>query len=359
MEIAQSHGFIPNDTTITTGNPVFLDVTKPPFRLYGLCEPFRRVPDAVAKATSEAVASLAPMTAGARIRFATDSDYIVIHAEVENFLKNPQDSTLTTIGFDLYQKKDDGYHFLGLMAPSQGEGKSYVESRVRLQPGMKDLIINFPLFAAFRSVSVALREGSELDFGSMYRYQKPVVFYGSSIVHGVGAGRPSSNYPSVISRRLDSNFINLGFSGAARAETAIMDYISGLDMSVFVYDYDHNAPDADYLQKTHYEGYRRFRAAQPNTPVIMASKVDYHSDPQANEVRRKIVMESYRRGLDTGDRNLYFVDGSKIYPSDFRDEFTADCCHPNDAGYLAMAYAIGKAVKQALNSLPAPTNSIT
>ena len=90
MKIAKACGLIPNDTTITTGDPIFMDVTKPPFRLYGLYEPFRRVPEKIAAATSDAVANLAAMTAGARLRFSTDSDYVVIHAEIEGAEKNPR-----------------------------------------------------------------------------------------------------------------------------------------------------------------------------------------------------------------------------------------------------------------------------
>ena len=349
MKITKTCGILPNDTTITTGNPVFLDVTKPPFRLYGLYEPFRRIPEDVASKTSEKVAHLAQMSAGARVRFSTDSDYVVVHAEISGFEKNPQDSVITTVGFDLYQAEKGAYRFLSIMPPSQGEGKSYVESRVRLAPGKKDLVINFPLFAKISSLFVALREGCEVDFGGQYSLARPIVFYGSSIVHGVGAGRPSSNYPSIVARRLDSDFLNLGFSGAARAEPSIMDYIGGLDMSVFVYDYDHNAPDAEYLAKTHFEGYRRFRASQPHTPVIMASKVDNHSSPAAGEVRREIILESYRRGLDAGDRHLYFVDGKTIYEPEYLNESTADGCHPNDAGYLAMAKAFERTIRKALS----------
>lgn len=348
MILTKKHGILPEDTTITTGSPVFLDAAKPPFRLYGLCEPFRRIPEVVAKATSEAVENLASMTAGARLRFSTDSDYIVIHAEITGAENSPQTSKVAAMGFDLYQAENGTYRFLDIMAPSQGEGKSYVESRVRLGAGMKDLVVEFPLFTKMDSVYVALREGSELDVGGEYRRLPPIVFYGSSIVHGVGAGRPGSNYPAVIARRLNCDFINLGFAGAAKAEPAIMDYIAGIHMSVFVYDYDHNAPDIDYLQRTHEAGYRRFRKAQPNTPVVMASKVDYHGDVKTNERRRRIILDSYERGLDAGDQNLYFVDGSEIYPSDCRDEATSDGCHPNDAGYLFMAKAIGKAVEKAL-----------
>ena len=124
MKITKTCGILPNDTTITTGNPVFLDVTKPPFRLYGLYEPFRRIPEDVASKTSEKVAHLAQMSAGARVRFSTDSDYVVVHAEISGFEKNPQDSVITTTGFDLYQAEKGAYRFLSIMPPSQGEGKS-------------------------------------------------------------------------------------------------------------------------------------------------------------------------------------------------------------------------------------------
>ncbi len=348
MKVTKACGMPPKDTTITTGDPVFLDITKPPFRLYGLCEPFRRIPEAVAKQAGERVDHLSQMSAGARVRFSTDSDYVVIHAEIEGIEKFPQDSAIAVTGFDLFQAENGSYRFLSIMAPSQGEGKTYAESRVRLAPGKKDLILSLPLFAKIRSATIALREGSEVDFGGEYRCQTPIVFYGSSIVHGVGAGRPSSNYPAIAARHLDSDFLNLGLSGAAKAEDAILDYISGLGMSVFVYDYDYNAPDADYLAKTHFEGYRRFRAAQPETPVIMASKVDYFSNPEANEKRREIILDSYRRGIAAGDRHLYFIDGSTIYDPDYRNESTCDGCHPNDAGYLAMAKAFAKVIKEAM-----------
>ena len=117
-------------------------------------------------------------------------------------------------------------------------------------------------------------------------------------------------------------------------------------MSVFVYDYDYNAPSVEHLEKTHYAGYEIFREKQPKTPVIFASRVDYYEgDTAINEKRRKIIFESYCRALATGDRNVYFIDGAKIYPADKRDECTADSCHPNDMGYSYMADAFGAVIK--------------
>lgn len=350
MKITKQMGIIPDNTTITTGDPVFLSATNAPFCLYGLCEPFRRVPKDVAKATSESVKNLAEVPSGARIRFRTDSDYIVMRGEVTDRID--MFGTMTSVatdGFDVFEMENGEYRFRGIMSPSQRDGKKYVESRIRLAAGMKDIMIHLPLFTALSDVYVALREGSELEAGSGYKYKTPVVFYGSSIVNGVGVSRPSSAYPAIISRKLDCDFINLGFSGAAKAEPAIIDYIKTLDMSVFVYDYDHNAPDADFLKSTHYAGYKRFRDACPDVPVIMASKPDYHFINVAeNEKRRKIIEEDYLRALSEGDKNICFVDGSKMYDPRFGDEATSDGCHPNDLGAMYMATAIGEAVKKYL-----------
>lgn len=353
MKVTKSMGVILPDTTITKMDPVFLDTEKAPFRLYGFCENFRRVPKDVAAATSEAVATLAEYSTGGRVRFRTDSDYIVVHADTSRADPMASWSIAATIGFDVYFCENGKQHFKGTFFPSQDTGKTFIESRLCFEEkGMKDVIINFPLFAAIDKFYVALREGSELDYGSEYKYEKPFVVYGSSIVNGVGAGRPGTEYPAEISRRLDCDFVNLGFSGAAKAEQAMIEYISGLDMCVFVYDYDHNAPSPEYLEATHYKGYKYFREKNPGVPVIMVSKPDYHFNNHVdNERRRQTIIADYNRARAEGDELVWFVDGSLIYPEDLRDVCTVDGCHPNDVGYLYMAKKIGAAVKEALDKI--------
>ena len=68
------------DTTMS--RPVYFDARKEPISLHGFCEPYRRLPEDVAKATSEGVAHLSLVSTGGRIRFRTDSDFIVVHAEL-------------------------------------------------------------------------------------------------------------------------------------------------------------------------------------------------------------------------------------------------------------------------------------
>jgi hypothetical protein len=333
------------DTTMSS--PVYIDVRKEPISLHGFCEPFRRVPKDVASAASEGVASLSTVSTGGRIRFRTNSDYLVIHAVFREFSLTANSAPNACASFDLYLKENGKQEFRGVYFPSQGEGKDYIEGRLKFYNGdMKDVTLYCPLNASLKEVYVGLREGSELLPASPYAYEKPIVFYGSSIVHG-GGMRPSSPYTSIVSRRLVSEYINLGFGGNAKAEKAIMEYMAGLDMSAFVYDYDHNAPTLEYLRDTHYAGYRTVRDRNPDVPIVMASRPDYwtrnytleYYTVEDNEKRRRLIEENYLRALAEGDRNVYFVDGSKMYPKELRFECSADGCHPTDLGYHFMANA--------------------
>lgn len=348
MIITREMGTPMKDTTMRS--PVYIDVRQAPFELYGFAEGYRRVPAAVAEATSANVVHKSRQTAGGRVRFRTDSDYIVVHGEGEMIDGSELMPGVARRSFDLYLNENGKQKLLGVFCPSQGEGKTYVECRLRTDGQMHDYTVYFPLCAEITEMYIGLREGKNLEpTVEKYRYPTPVVFYGSSIVHGIGAMRPSSAYPTMVSRRLNTNFINLGFGGSALAEPAIMEYIAGLEMSVFVYDYDHNAPNSDHLANTHYAGYQIFRAKQPDTPVIMASRVDIDCGDRANNERcRAIVMESYRRARAAGDRNVYFIDGAAIYPADLRDDCSSDLCHPNDMGYRYMADAFGAVIRELL-----------
>lgn len=354
MIVTREKGTLLSDTTMEA--PVYIDVRQEPFSLHGFSSPFRRVPEDVAEATSETVARLSKATAGGRVRFRTTSDFIVVHAEITEPGGGATSSFVATSSFDIFMKENGKYKFRGVFIPSQGEGKSYIESRLRYgDKNMKDIMLDFPLSANISELYIGLREGSELLPATPYKYTKPIVFYGSSIVHGCGL-RPCSPYSSVISRRFDTDFVNLGFGGGAKAEPALMEYIASLKMSMLVYDYDHNAPTPEYLEETHYAGYKIFREKQPKTPVIFASKPDYHSnmytlgpvDLKENERRRQIIFESYCKALAEGDRNVYFVDGSKMFPEYCREDCTIDGCHPNDLGYHFMANAFGEIIGELL-----------
>jgi lysophospholipase L1-like esterase len=128
----------------------------------------------------------------------------------------------------------------------------------------------------------------------------------------------------------------------------MMEYIASLPMSVFVYDYDYNAPTAEHLRETHYAGYRTVREAQPELPIIMMSAPNYDKTGYNAPERRDIIAASYARARAEGDENVYFIDG-KVHFSTFNaDECTVDGTHPNDLGFYRMAEAVASVLEKIL-----------
>ena len=350
MIITKEMAVNPGPTIFTTRAPVFLDATKAPFEVYGFAKKFRRLPDEVAEAANDEAKRMSRYSAGCRIRFKTTSDYIGIYAVMGQQEHPSSMAPAARYGYDVYFYENGHYRFVGVIGASRVKHDGYFEERLHFNNNdEKDVVINLPICTEMKELYVMLREGSELSAPSQYKIEQPIVWYGSSIVQGIGAGRPGTIYTSELSRRFDANILNLGFGGGAKAEQAVMDYLASLDMCVFVYDYDHNSPTSKYLAETHYNGYKTIRKKHPTIPIILASRPDYHFvNVEANERKRQIILDTFARAKAEGDENVWFVDGSKMYPEDARELASSDGCHPNDLGYYFMANAFAPALEEAL-----------
>ena len=96
------------DQKAQTDGLVFRDVRTAPFQIHGLYRPetepaFHRLPDDVARATSEGVAGLQYNTAGGRVRFRTDSQRVAIAAVLPGLRLMPHMTLTGANGFDLYE----------------------------------------------------------------------------------------------------------------------------------------------------------------------------------------------------------------------------------------------------------------
>lgn len=332
---------------------VFYDAADAPFQIYGLYGSakeigYRRMPEAAANAVNPGVKELSAFTAGGRLRFLTDSGCIAI------FVKEPGSGhmahmpLLGSSGFDLYEETDTQSHYLGSLIPPTTLTDGYDAICDLGTRRMRDITLYFPLYNGVQQLMIGLESGAALK-KPIYRYAPvaPIVYYGSSITQGGCASRPGNAYQSMILRRNRIDYINLGFSGSAKGETAMADYITSLSMSALVYDYDHNAPDESHLKQTHEAFFLRFRQKQPNTPVIMISKPDFWPGRQ-DEIRRSIIQRTYQNAIARGDRHVYMIDGETFFPGELRDLCMVDGCHPNDLGFYQMANRIERILNEAL-----------
>lgn len=320
----------------------WFDISENPFKLYGIMpqeEGFCRLPADLAKSVSPALYELSRNTAGGRLRFKTDSPYIAIKVKMGQTNHFSHMAFINSAGFDLYENGIVGSRFAGAYVPPADVSVPYVSSVYTGEHGLRDYTLNFPSYGSPLYVSVGLKAGSQLSKTDGYRNEKPAVFYGSSITQGACASRPGIIYQNYISRRYNLDYINLGFSGNGRAEDSVVEYMSGLDMCAFFSDYDHNAPDVEYLSNTHYKMYEKIRSAHGDIPYVMISKPDFENDPNAS-LRREVVFESYMRAKKAGDKNVYYIDGQRLFGGADRGNCTTDGCHPNDLGMYRFADAV-------------------
>lgn len=331
----------------------FVDILNKPFEISGLgwfdeereyCRlPVKRLPE-----TNEGVQSLAWHTAGAMVRFRSDSRSLAIRYELRSPDDMPHMPRTGISGFDLYRGVGVSKVHARTVSPEARSTNIEMMLVVDGAGQMEEWTLNFPLYNGVKSVHIGVDPGSRIDAPTPFTIQKPILFYGSSITQGGCASRPGNAYTHIIARRLDANLLNFGFSGSARAEPVMAQLMCSREMSVFVYDYDHNAPSADYLRETHEPFYRLIRKYKPELPIIMLARPNfYKDDPECCE-RRDIVRRTYEKAIADGDNRVYHIENELLFGSCERDACTVDCCHPNDLGFMRMAEAVYPVVRQAL-----------
>ena len=325
------------------------DVRHDPFQIYGLFEPrdpskerFERMPYAVAKSISDGVAVQSYEPAGGKVRFSTDSDFVAIRVEAAWITHRPHFTDIEAGGFDLYEDTDEGARLHGVFIPPVGSTDGF-ESIVRFPDRKKrDLTILFPIHACVKKLYVGLRPGSTLDAGKAHINDIPVVCYGSSITQGTGTSRPGMVYSNILSRRLNLNILNLGFSGQCKGEPGMAEYIGGLSMSAFIYDYDENAPTPEHLQATHEPFFKIIREKHPDLPIIMLTRPSIPARNNRHKPFRDVVYQTYNNAIAAGDKNVWLIDGTEYVAQYGGDDCILDCIHPNDYGYMIMAAQIQK-----------------
>ena len=337
---------------------VFKNVTDEPFRLYGLTVPaskdsdFRRIPKI--EGVNGGVFHLSKNTAGVRARFSTTSPYIAIYAEIGDAYHMAHMPLSGSCGFDLYVLEGSEERHVRPMIPPTGvcHGQQHYHSIVKLSNKAfekeRTYTLYFPLYNGVKKLEIGVAPGSILGEGEPYTQKKPVVYYGSSITQGGCASRAGNAYPAFITHKLNLDHLNLGFSGSCVAEREMAEYIAGLEMCAFVYDYDYNAPTPDYLRETHEPFFSIIRKYNPNLPVIILSAP---CAPKNGDdcTRRDIIKATYESAKAKGDKNVYFIDGTQIFDGIFADSCTVDSVHPNDLGFARMAEKLIPVIKESLN----------
>ena len=356
------------DTTFVAPEDIeWFSVREVPFSVHGVVYAedeglYRRLPKEIADATNEGVAHLSKNTAGGRVRFSTNSPYVAVR--VEEPFEIPF-SHMTIAGKNGVSVFANG-QFAGTIMPSyeqivngdpaRGGNGTIVFDGIKYPYRKTEKIyqteIFMPLYSAVNNVYVGLKKGSILGAPNAYKHTKPVLFYGSSITQGGCASKAGDDYVNRLCRMLDTEILNLGFSGSARAEEVMAEYIARQDVSVFVLDYDHNAPNAEHLAKTHFALYETVRKVNPTTPIVMMTMptIEGYEEREWYQPRREEILKSFAKAQALGDKNVYLVDCYGCFGAlEIGECGTVDDCHPNSLGFLRMAERVFPVLNDLLN----------
>jgi lysophospholipase L1-like esterase len=147
-------------------------------------------------------------------------------------------------------------------------------------------------------------------------------------------------YPNQLSRMLDRQIVNLGFSGNGQLDLEIAEFMAEIDASCIVMDCLPNVSIAQMKEK-----YARFveiiREKKPYVPILMVETILFphmYFDQKVwsllrekNATLQKIFLDQKKRD----DRHIYYVKGDQLIGNDF--EGTVDGVHLTDLGFLRMS----------------------
>ncbi len=323
-----------------------------PVQVYGLLweslpDHFYRLPPSLDSVLPQKLSDRGKSAAGGRIRFRTDAAEVTIRMELETLTVDWAIALCGSAGAVAAVGTGESMRYAGLVSPKQYNETSPVLT-LHKEPVMEDVTLFLPRNERLRSVTFEVADDARVEPPTPYRVQKPIVFYGSSITEGGCASRVTNAYTALLGKWLDADTVNLGFSGAAKGELPVAEFIAGLSMSAFVYDYDHNAPSPEHLAATHEPFFKVIRAAHPTLPILILSKPDFDSHPADAEARRNAIRRTYQNAVSAGDAHVFWLDGESFFGVSDRAECTVDGCHPNDLGFMRMAQAVYPVLKAAL-----------
>jgi hypothetical protein len=264
-------------------------------------------------------------------------------------LGEPNFSVAGFSGLDLYAKDKDMWRWCGAghTVRDQKPQQVLVEG---ILPIARKFMVYLPLRNPVVKVEIGVERGSWLKPVAPRR-ERPLVYYGTSIVHGAYASHAGMVHSSILGRWLDKPVINLGFSGMARMELEVADLLNELNGALYVIDALPNMEPAS-VKECAEKFLLRIRSAHPETPIVLVEdrphtnawiKPDLMKFHEANWHELNTVYRKLRQG---GDRNLHYVKGRSLFGDD--NEGSLDASHPSDLGYMRMAECLFPVLKKLL-----------
>lgn len=324
---------------------------------------YDRLPARAEQKVRKEVWDLSKQSAGLYIKFKSNANNIIVRygtTNKQNFAMSHMPATGVS-GVDLFAIDHKGkwkwapgkrsfgdtviYRFMNIEVDTLFPGRDY-EFRLFL-----------PLYNGVSWLEIGVPEGNSFKPLPLSQ-EKPIVFYGTSILQGGCASRPGLAWTSIVERRLNCPVINLGFSGNGRLEPEVIDLINEIDAQLYVLDcipnlVHGNVYSDEELARRITNSVSSIRQKHPGIPILLVAHslnrftgiadTSFYTDADISSAVQARVYDSLKR---SGVHQLYLLSSKEI---GFDMDATVDGVHPNDIGMRYYADAFMKAIGKIRN----------
>jgi len=305
--------------------------------------PYDRLPLSYKEKVRQPVWDLSKNSAGISVRFLSNSTLVKVKWQLLNDSKMNHMAETGIKGIDLYCKVNGHWKYINTGRPTGKENEALLVST--LPSAMREYRLFLPLYDGVTRLEVGIDSLSRIEKPAAGKYQ-PIVFYGTSITQGGCASRPGMAYSNIISRKLNVDCINFGFSGNGRMEAPIVEVMAAIPASFYVIDCLPNM-DVEEIQKNIMPLVEIIRAKHPKTPIVFVENIKYTMsffEQKVNDninAKNNALRTEYNKLLRRGVQNLVYIDNKNATGDD--NESTVDGVHLTDLGFMRFAdYLVSK-----------------
>jgi lysophospholipase L1-like esterase len=295
-----------------------------------------RLPVAQKASYREAVWNLAQSPSGGRIRFRTNSSTLAIRLEYPEAPDMANMHAFGQTGVDLY--------ISGVYRDTAVDGKTggaaehtYFKNQPKV---MREVTLYLPLYMSVKVLGIGVDADAVVERPDGFALPKPIVFYGTSITQGGCASRSGMSYEAILGRRLNVDFVNLGFSGNGLGEPELARTVASIDAAMYVLDLAQNNPTVESLRQNYLPFIETIRKSHPTTPILVVTAIYAAHEGTAPDPilagKREVIRQAMAQRIAAGDKHIQLIEGTELI-GPARVDGLVDGTHPNDLGFEWMA----------------------